>query len=86
MIKRWRNRAAGRSLDTETMLSLEQAATAAEQPPRDGASTTHARTPLIHVDKHVNTWRTLDYYAQEDLEGERCRTVKARRQEAGRPG
>lgn len=32
MIKRWWNRAAGRSLDTETMLSLEQASAATEGP------------------------------------------------------
>lgn len=88
MIKRWWNRAAGRSLDTETMLSLEQASTAAEQPPRDRATTTHTLLhpppppPLIHVDKHVNTRRTLDYCAQEDSDGERCCAIKERLQES----
>lgn len=54
MIKRWWNRAAGRSLDTETMLSLEQASTAAEQQPRDPAPTTHT---LVHTHAASHTCR-----------------------------
>lgn len=96
MIKRWWSRAAGRSLDTETMLSLEQASTAAEQPPRDRARLYTPTPPLIHVDKHVNTRRRLDYYAREDLNSQRCCTIRGRLQEPpdhrtetqrqGRPG
>lgn len=56
MIKMWWNRAAGRSLDMETMLSAEQASTAGEQPPRDYTATTHTLIyPPIrtHVDRQT---------------------------------
>lgn len=62
MIKRWWNRAAGRSLDTETMLSLEQASTAAEQQPRDPAPTTHT---LVHTHVVSHTCRQTCKHTQK---------------------
>ncbi len=50
MIKTWWNRAAGRSLDIETMLSPEQASTAGEQPLGDYTPTTHTR---MHTQAHM---------------------------------
>lgn len=61
MIKRWWNRAAGRSLDTETMLSLEQASTAAEQPLRDRATTTHT---LVHTPAASHTCKQTCKHTQ----------------------
>lgn len=61
MIKRWWNRAAGRSLDTETMLSLEQASTAAEQPPRDRATAAHT---LLHPSAASHTCRQTCKHTQ----------------------
>lgn len=62
MIKRWWNRAAGRSLDTETMLSLEQASTAAEQQPRDPMPTTHT---LVHTHAVSHTCRQTCKHTQK---------------------
>lgn len=47
MIKTWWNRAAGRSLDMETMLSPEQTLTAMEQSLRDCTPKTHTHA-CIH--------------------------------------
>lgn len=54
MIKTWWNRAAGRSLDMETMLSPEQASTAGKQPPRDYTPTTRIHTHT-RADAYIHT-------------------------------